>query len=103
MNWFWPIRTGITFFDVWTIIHLCFWVFMGSNFWNMQPLLSLKGALILGLLLSYAWEVFERYAEVQHPVVWKNPETWLNSYVSDPLTSIIGILIAWYMLDNWRL
>jgi hypothetical protein len=37
-NWFWPVRTGITFFDVWTIFHLAFWVFMGSNFWVQRCL-----------------------------------------------------------------
>jgi len=102
MSWLYPVKTGITFFDVWTIFHLSFWVFMGSNFWNIQRFVSRPQAMIIGLVLSFAWEFFERFAEKQWPALWKNPESWWNSYLSDPLTCVVGMLFAWYALDHWR-
>jgi hypothetical protein len=102
MEWLYPIRTGRTFFDVWTIFHLAFWVFMGSNFWNARGYVDKSTALMLGLAASYMWEAFERYAECRWPKLWLSPESWYNSYLSDPMTCVIGILFAWYALENWR-
>jgi hypothetical protein len=102
MGWFYPIRTGQTFFDVWSIFHLAFWVFMGSNFWAAQKFIERPRAMLVGLCLAYGWELFERYAEHKWPDVWLTPESHLNSYVSDPLTCVLGMLFAWYALDHWR-
>lgn len=102
MSWFWPVRTGSTFFDVWTIFHLAFWVFMGSNFWALSRWIDRPRALLVGLVLSFLWELFERYGERKWPDVWLTPESWLNSYVSDPLTCVVGMMAAWYALDHWR-
>jgi hypothetical protein len=99
---FWPIKTGQTFFDVWTIFHLSFWIFMGSNFWNIQKFINRPQAMLIGICLSYVWEIFERYAERKWPNIWLSPESFINSYISDPMTCVIGILFAWFALDNWR-
>jgi hypothetical protein len=103
MDWIYPIHTGHTFFDVWTIFHQAFWLFAGSCFWAFRDTIEKPRALVVGLVMAYGWEVFERYAERRWPDRWLNPESWLNSYVSDPLTCVVGILAAWYALDNWRL
>lgn len=102
MEWLWPIRTGKTLIDVWTIFHLAFWVFMGSNFWAVQRYIDRPRAMLAGLCGAYLWELFERYAERKWPNVWLTPESLVNSYVSDPLTCVLGMLFAWYALDNWR-
>ena len=102
MNWFWPIRTGRTFFDVWTIFHLSFWLFFGSCSWAARHYIDKPHALLIGLTMAYGWEIFERYAERKWPNIWLNPESPLNSYVSDPLTCLVGILFAWWALTYWR-
>lgn len=99
-SWLWPIRTGITVIDVWSIFHLCFWAYMGSNLWSFGW--PIQRAIVVGVLLSFAWEFFERAAEAAWPHIWKNPEGFLNAYVSDPLTSVVGILFAYYALNHWR-
>lgn len=98
MEWFWPIRTGITFFDVWFIVHLSFWVFVGSNIWAIKAnrFKSLMWCLVLALL----WEVFEKFAEKKWPNLWLNPESFVNSWISDPLTVLIGVLGICYLLDR---
>lgn len=100
MNYFLPIRTGQTFFDVWTIVHIAFWVYFGSLTWSFQiPRLY---AMLGCLGIAFAWEVFERIMEPKRPDLWLTPESWLNAWVSDPLTCVIGVLFIWYALDNWR-
>jgi len=100
MGWFFGGRTGYAFFDVWAIVHFCFWVFAGSCLWGFKASrpLMLAGCMVVALL----WEVFEKYAEKKWPQMWLNPESWWNSWVSDPLMCILGVLFIWYALDNWR-
>ncbi len=101
-TWLWPVQTGRTFFDVWSIFHLTFWVFAGSVFWSFRDGFERPRAMLVGLALAYVWELFERWAEPRYPDRWLNPESGLNAYVSDPLTCVLGMLFAWYALDNWR-
>jgi hypothetical protein len=103
MKWheyFYPIKTGITFLDAWTVFHLAFWLFFGScvYFLKIPRWQILSGCMALAL----AWEIFEKFAEKQWPHVWLNPESWVNSWISDPLTCVVGVLFSWYILDNWR-
>lgn len=100
MDWLYPIRTGRTFLDVWTIVHVCFWVYFGSLTWSFQ--LNRWFSMGLCLALAFAWEVFERIMEPKKPEIWLTPESWLNAWVSDPLTCVVGVLFIWYALDNWR-
>lgn len=100
MDWFWPVRTGKTVLDVWTIMHVAFWVYMASNFYSFG--VTRNRALFLGVVLSFAWEFFERFAEHQWPDIWQHPESFANAYVSDPLTSVLGVLFSYYVLEHWR-
>lgn len=114
MTWLWPIHTGVSFFDIWSIAHFAFWIFVGSMLWSFQPRqlttpvlvrinMVLKGFQLVGCLtIAYGWEVFERFAEEHWPQFWLNPEVWYNSWISDPLTCVLGILFMWYALDHWR-
>ncbi len=100
MDWLWPIKTGKTFFDVWTIVHLSFWVFVGHLAWvfHWNRWYSMGVFMTVALL----WEVFERVMEPKRPDIWLNPESWLNAWVSDPMTCLVGVLFIWYALDHWR-
>lgn len=100
LKWLWPIRTGLTIIDVWTLFHTAFWLFAGSCFWSWK--IPLEPAITVALSLAYVWEAFERFAEPRWPHLWLNPESWANSYISDPLTAIVGVAFAYYALDNWR-
>ena len=93
-------ETGKSFLDVWTIAHLSFWIFIGSCSWNLHY--NRLYVCIICLIFAYMWEIFERFAENNWPNLWLNPESWINSWISDPFTCILGIFFMWYALDNWR-
>jgi len=99
MNWLLPV-TGYSFFDVWTLAHLAFWVFVGSSLWALKS--NRWVALISCWAASYAWEIFEHFMAPQFPSIWKDPESWWNAWLSDPLTCVVGILSIWWLLDNRR-
>jgi len=81
--------TGVSLFDYWTLAHLGFWVFVGSTIaalkWQRE--LSLAGC--MGLALG--WEIFERFAERGWPHLWEHPESFVNAWISDPLTCLVGV------------
>ena len=100
MNWLLPI-TGYSFFDAWTLVHLCFWVFMGSCLWSFK--LKCWAALVISVALAFAWEAFEYfYAFPKWPDKWLDPESWWNSLLSDPLTALAGVMLIYWLLDNRR-
>lgn len=99
MDWF-VGRTGYSLFDVWSIVHFCFWVVIGSGLWALK---WRGGDYILGCLtVALAWEAFERYAEDRWPEFWLNPESWWNAWVSDVAMCPLGIWFITYALDHWR-
>lgn len=98
LKWFWPIRTGITFLDYWSLSHFGFWFVVGATLATA----SRGWVAVCCLAVAFGWEVFERFAEVTWPRVWLSPESWVNSWISDPLMCILGLLVAWYGYDNWR-
>jgi hypothetical protein len=100
VDWLFPIRTGVTFFDYWAIAHIAFWFFIGSSVAvskSRRPKL-----LVTCLSIAFLWEIFEKFAEKKWPTVWLSPESWLNSWVSDPVMCLVGVLISWYGYDKWR-
>lgn len=99
MNWF-VGRAGYALFDVWSIVHFCFWVFVGSNTWALK--IPRWPTVLACMCLALLWEVFERHAEEKWPELWLTPESWWNAWVSDPLTCVLGLTFVWYALDNWR-
>jgi hypothetical protein len=93
MSWLWPIRTGQTFFDVWTVCHLCFWVIFGFNAWAVCLKRKLSPSkwliLLVAFALSFVWEGFEGgYLESHGWVMFQ--EVWFNRWVSDPLMALAG-------------
>ena len=99
MDWFIG-RAGYAFLDYWTLIHLSFWIFIGSCIAAVKLNRVLFG--LLSLSTAFFWEVFERFAENKWPLIWQSPESWWNAWLSDPLTVIVGFLIAFIGYDYWR-
>lgn len=99
MNWFIG-NAGYAFFDYWTIMHLSFWLVTGSTI----AAVKLNRAIFAILCMSSAlmWEVFERFAETKWPEIWLSPESWWNAWLSDPLTVVVGLGVAFYGFDHWR-
>ena len=98
MDWLWPVSTGKTFFDIPSIFHFCFWVFVGSCFAYVR--LPIKAAMCWMLAGAVAWEVFERYAEKKWPTYWLHPEIWHNAYVSDILMGVAGVWLAYWLVSK---
>jgi len=92
-------KTGTSFFDVWSIVHFCFWVFAGSVAWGAK--VQKWWALAASVLFALAWECFERYAETRWPRYWLHPESWWNSWFSDVLMCVLGVLFIWALLDRY--
>ena len=100
MYFFWPPTRGITFFDVWSLPHFGFWIVVGSTFWVFRAKLGKLWPFLTCLSLAIAWELFEKYAEYRWPEQWLSPESWVNSWLSDPFTCVVGFLGIWYLLDR---
>ena len=99
MSWLWPIVTGQTFFDVWSLPHLGFWVVIGSTCWALLNKHKWKSFWI-SLAIAYIWEIFEMFAETQWPDTWQDPESFINSLISDPLTCVVGFFGIWLLLNH---
>ncbi len=93
-------KTGYSFFDYWTLAHLSFWFLYGSTVAAVR--LNRGLFVIAGLSVAFSWEVFERLAERKWPEIWASPESWWNAWISDPLTVLVGVGIAFYGYDTWR-
>ena len=90
--------TGYSFFDVWAIVHLAFWIFLGSTLWAVH--VPRWTAIGFSLGVAYAWEIFEHVMAPLHPEIWKDPESWWNAWLSDPLMCVVGIWGIWWLLDH---
>jgi len=95
-RWLWPIRTGVTFFDVWSIAHFAAGVVIGfdlasqnSSFWRV---------VWITLVLGYLWEVVETLIEKYFPKFIKHHEGLLNRWVSDPLMVLVGALLGSWLV-----
>ena len=99
MSYFWPVRTGITFFDYWTLSHAAFWFVYGSTVAANK--LNRIGWLLIGLGAAISWEVFEKLAEKKWPDIWQSPESILNSFGSD-LLCVGFAALAYWGFDKWR-
>ena len=96
MKWLYPIVTGKTLVDTSTVIHLCFWVFLGSCFAYAKA--PLYRAIAACVALAYVWELVEIRCEARWPQVWQHSEGALNRWVSDPLTAVLGVWLAYWLV-----
>lgn len=99
MKWLWPIETGKTIFDVWTIAHIAFWTFACATMAAFKEEFGRATSIVL--CASLTWELFERFAEKQWPHIWMHPETAINSYVGDVLVSgLLGLFMGYWIVAN---
>lgn len=92
-------KTGYAFFDVSSLVHFSFWFFVGSIPWYLKTNRVL--AMALCLAGAFVWEIAEHFLSRAYPTVWKNPESWWNAWVSDPLMCVLGVLLVWAALGKW--
>jgi hypothetical protein len=95
-SWLWPIRTGKTFFDVWSICHFVAGMLIGFNVGSQG--VELPIFIGINLALGYGWEVVERFIEKYAPHMVKHPEGPLNAWVSDPLMVLLGGLLGFWLV-----
>ena len=100
MDWIYG-HTGISLFDYWTFAHAAFWFFIGTCLSVVFAKRARVIAYFVCLGLAFWWEVFERFAEKQWPLIWQSPESWWNAWCSDLLTTLM-VLLAYYGYDRWR-
>lgn len=99
MLWLWG-KTGYSFFDVSFLVHFAFWFFAGSVPWYFKANRWVSMLACVGI--AFVWEVAEHFLAKRFPAVWKNPESWWNAWVSDPLVACpLGVLLVWLALDRW--
>ena len=94
--WLWPIKTGQTFFDVWSICHFAAGVIIGYDVAAQNR--SLLRLVIITLILGYLWEVVETGIEKFFPKFIKHHEGKLNRWVSDPLMVLVGALLGSWLV-----
>jgi hypothetical protein len=110
MSLLWPVHTGITLFDYWSISHIAFWFVVGSSTaavnddaskskWDKR--ISYFFTIAVSLFVAVIWEFFERHAEKEWPSIWQSPESELN-VAFDVVTVLIGLIIAWWGYSKWR-
>lgn len=89
-------------FDLWSVIHFCFWAFVSSSVAaTWEPPLWVH--LVYTLIIGYAWEVFEHFAQRRWPEKWSNRiEPWSNSWVADPLLNLLGASFGWFVVGYYR-
>lgn len=93
-------RAGYAFLDYWVMVHLSFWIVTGSNIAAFKLNRAIFGMLSMSAALM--WEGFERFAEPRWPTIWQSPESWWNAWISDPLTVVLGLGLAFVGYDFWR-
>ena len=90
--------TGYSFLDVWTLAHLGFWLVAGSTVRAFLP--KFKIGMSACMIVAYGWEVFEHFMAPRFPNIWEDPESWWNSWISDPLMCLVGVALIWWLLDH---
>jgi hypothetical protein len=124
MDWLYG-HTGFSFVDVWALVHFAFWVFVGSCAWAVIRKRGWMWGRLVTLLLclvgAFGWEGLEAYLAPRHHQLWGDwflyegrtfempcmtwlpscsYESWWNSWISDPLTCLLGVLLIWSLLDR---
>lgn len=92
--------TGYSFFEYWTLGHVCFWIWAGTVSAGLR--LNRTYFFLGALVAAYGWEVVETFLEQWYPELATHPESWWNRWLSDPLMCVVGLLLAWYGFDHWR-
>ena len=89
---------GKSVFDVWTVVHLAFWLVIGANMEALRiPHLWRWPLILVG---AFAWEFFEQWLETAKPDWIRHAEGPWNRWVSDPAMGIIGGACGMYLVGG---
>jgi len=96
-DWLWPIKTGKTFFDVWSACHFAAGAVIGFDLGSFD--MPFGWFCLTTVVLGYLWEVVETLIEKYKPGAIKHPEGPLNRWVSDPLMVFLGALVGYWLVS----
>jgi len=96
-SWLWPIRTGRTFFDVWSVAHFAAGVVIGFDLGSQG--FGFLGFALVTVALGYLWEVVESAIEKLFPKAIKHPEGILNRWFSDLLMVFLGGWLGYWLVS----
>ena len=108
MSWLWPIKTGQSLIDVWSICHMAAFLVIAFNVeaLGIAGALGIPLALGLGLSIGLAWEGWETVLEwfdkrrtVEKRYI-KHPERWRNHWIGDPIVDIVGFVLGLYLAQG---
>jgi hypothetical protein len=101
---FWPIVTGTSFIDVWTLVHFAFWFVMGADWESIRERRMLPALWVVslaGVLAgAYIWEIVEQFY-IEPAGMAKYPEGWINRWVSDPVVGVLGFVLGVLAIRKW--
>ena len=79
-------------FDEWTLVHVLSYYFYTGFFFS---LFTFWLALTIMLVVSFIWEMIERYLENSSNKWFDEKEIWYNRFVGDPLANTVGFFLSW--------
>jgi len=89
MTFLYPIETGKTLFDLWSFVHFCGWLALGSNCVAVNfPNWAVWTTLVASTVI---WETLERTL-LRHMI--QHPESFINSFIGDPISNSLGFIIG---------
>lgn len=82
-------------FDWWSFGHAALYFVLTELYLES---FGLERALLTYVILAYAWEIVERWMEdfVHTKRFFAVKEGWINRYVGDIISGLIGFFIAYY-------
>lgn len=94
MAFLYPMETGKTLFDLWSLVHFCGWLALGSNcvaanFPNWAVWTTLVASTVI-------WETLERTL-ISHMI--QHPESFINSFIGDPISNSLGFWLGVYIAN----
>jgi hypothetical protein len=103
MDWLYPIRTGKTFFDVWSVCHFAFWLVFAFNWVALTVRHQLQVAwwavYVVALVFALVWELIEwRILEPNGYVL--HPEIWFNRWLSDPSIALVAVVVGLWLVRH---
>ena len=88
--------------DLWSLIHLFGYAVIASTIaaiWYPKWWVHL----VYGLSLSFVWETAEHFLSRIYTDAWSNYiEHWSNSWVTDPICNMLGVLFGVAVVGLYR-
>lgn len=99
LTWLWSRGGGGSLFDPYSLYHFIFFIALTLIFY---PVFT-EHILVIVLALAFIWEILEYWINEnfsQFPYV--GHESVLNKVVGDPISNLLGFLVAMYLIGVIR-